>query len=184
MGSGDQRSGPLYYRLNVFPIQVPPLRDRKEDIPLLTRHFLQQAASRLRLSCPALTEGNLRALRSYHWPGNVRELQNATERALILAQNGVLHFDLPAGILRNPGFVQNTEEDASTPVTVLTEAELRLLECQNLVAALEKSRWKIHGSNGAAELLGIKPTTLISRIRKLGLKKSHENLQTLRASAA
>jgi len=174
----------LYYRLNVFPIQVPPLRDRKEDIPLLTRHFLQQAATRLQLGCPALTEGNLRTLRSYHWPGNVRELQNATERALILAQNGVLHFDLPAGILRNPGFVQNTEEDASTPVTVLTEAELRLLECQNLVAALEKSRWKIHGSNGAAELLGIKPTTLISRIRKLGLKKSHENLQTLRASAA
>jgi transcriptional regulator with GAF, ATPase, and Fis domain len=158
----------LYYRLNVFPIEVPPLRERKEDIALLTAHFLEQAARRLRLPTPKLTDSHLRLLKSYDWPGNVRELQNATERALILAQQGALRFDLPATEFPAPApapAVNGSEE------TILTEAELRSREQHNLLAALTKSGWKIHGQGGAAELLGVKPTTLISRIKKLGLKR-------------
>ncbi len=160
----------FYYRLNVFPIEVPPLRERKEDIPLLATHFLKQAARRLRLPAPRLTEGQARLLQSYDWPGNVRELQNATERALILAQKGVLQFDLVQAELNAPppppppgpiGF--------ETPI--LTEAERRQRERENMQAALVKSGWRIHGPGGAAEFLGVKPTTLISRMKKMGLKR-------------
>jgi transcriptional regulator with GAF, ATPase, and Fis domain len=174
----------LYYRLNVFPIKVPPLRDRKEDIPLLARHFLQQAAVRLHLPLPTLTESNLRVLRSYHWPGNVRELQNATERALILAQNGVLHFDLPAEGSRHSLFLTlDNPTDADQP-PVLSDAEMQLRDRENISVALRRSDWKIHGRGGAAELLGIKPTTLVSRIKKLGLKRPSESRARFRAPAA
>ena len=152
----------------MFPIEVPPLRERKEDIAPLTAHFLEQAARRLRLPTPKLTDSHLRLLKSYDWPGNVRELQNATERALILAQQGALRFDLPVTEFPAPApapAVNGSEE------TILTEAELRSREQHNLLAALTKSGWKIHGQGGAAELLGVKPTTLISRIKKLGLKR-------------
>lgn len=161
----------LYYRLNVFPVEVPPLRERSDDIPLLAMHFLEQAAQRLHLPMPRFTEAMARRLQSYAWPGNVRELQNATERALILAQKGVLHFDLPDAELADaPRGPQNLQADAGM-VEILTEAELLQREKQNLVAALNKANWKVHGEGGAAELLGVKPTTLISRIKKLGLKR-------------
>jgi transcriptional regulator with GAF, ATPase, and Fis domain len=174
----------LYYRLNVFPITVPPLRDRKEDIPLLTQHFLQQAAVRLHLPLATITESNLRVLRSYHWPGNVRELQNATERALILAQNGVLHFDLPAEGTR-PSFLLTLDNpsDADQP-RILSDAEMRLRDRENISEALRRSEWKIHGRGGAAELLGVKPTTLVSRIKKLGLKRPSQSGERFRAPAA
>jgi transcriptional regulator with GAF, ATPase, and Fis domain len=158
----------LYYRLNVFPVEVPPLRDRKEDIPLLAASFFEQSARRLRLPTPKLTDAHLRLLQSYDWPGNVRELQNAVERALILAQQGTLRFDLPITELPALAPVPSGDE-AVAPI--LTEAELRQREQRNLLAALAKAGWKIHGKGGAAELLGVKPTTLISRIKKLGLKK-------------
>ncbi len=161
----------LYYRLNVFPIEVPPLRERKEDIPLLTAHFLEQAARRLHVSLPRFTEAQARLLQSYDWPGNVRELQNATERALILAQNGVLRFDLARADVAGEVAVLVATNGDSTPAGILTESELRERERQNLLAALSKTHWKIHGAGGAAELLGVKPTTLISRIKKLGLKR-------------
>lgn len=161
----------LYYRLNVFPIEVPPLRERKEDIPLLAAHFLEQAARRLHVPLPRFSEVQARQLQGYDWPGNVRELQNATERALILAQNGVLRFDLArAGLPAAPPPASPKNGNGAQP-DVLTEQELRERERQNLLAALAKTRWKIHGANGAAELLGLKPTTLISRIKKLGLKR-------------
>ncbi len=164
----------LYYRLNVFPLEVPPLRERKDDIALLTAHFLQQTALRLRTSPPRFTEAHARLLRSYDWPGNVRELQNVAERAVILAQNGGLHFDLPTSQTARGG-----ERDASLlppprdsdPSQVLTENELRDLERRNTLAILHRTKWKIHGPDGAAELLGVKPTTLLSRVKKLGLKK-------------
>jgi transcriptional regulator with GAF, ATPase, and Fis domain len=158
----------LYYRLNVFPVEVPPLRDRKEDIPLLAASFFEQSARRLRLPTPKLTDAHLRLLQSYDWPGNVRELQNAVERALILAQQGTLRFDLPITELPALAPVPSGDE-AVAPI--LTEAELRQREQRNLLAALAKAGWKIHGQGGAAELLGVKPTTLISRIKKLELKK-------------
>jgi transcriptional regulator with GAF, ATPase, and Fis domain len=160
----------LYYRLNVFPVHVLPLRERKDDIPLLAVHFLEQAARRLRLPVPKLTEAQARLLQSYDWPGNVRELQNATERALILAQKNPFHFHLPLNSLTLPPPTQTVEQNGSS-LHVLTEMEIRHHERQNMLAALNRTGWKIHGTGGAAELLGVKPTTLISRIKKGGLKK-------------
>jgi transcriptional regulator with GAF, ATPase, and Fis domain len=162
----------LYYRLSVFPIQVAPLRDRKEDIPPLAKHFIDLSVRELRSPKPRLTRAGIAKLQSYDWPGNIRELRNVIDRAVILARGGALDFDLPGGEARprstspspqatpegeNPGF--------------LTESEMRGRERDNLLAVLEKSAWKIKGENGAAELLGIKPTTLISRIKKLGLRR-------------
>ncbi|MCX6922112.1 MAG: hydrogenase, partial [Verrucomicrobia bacterium] len=160
----------FYYRLNVFPIEVPPLRERREDIPILAAHFLQQSARRLRLPVPRFTDSQARLLQSYDWPGNVRELQNAVERALILVQKGVLQFDLPqtqGGVPLPLPPPKANGADAS----ILTELEWRQRERENMQAALVKSGWRIHGEGGAAELLGLKPTTLISRIKKLGLKR-------------
>jgi len=160
----------LYYRLNVFPIEVAPLRKRKEDVPLLAAHFLEQAIRRLHVPVIRLTPANLQQLQSYDWPGNVRELQNTIERALILAQNGVLYFDFS----RN----ETTPAFAVAPATanppagqILTEYELRQRERDNVLRALTQAGWKIHGPGGAADLLGVKPTTLISRVKKLGLTK-------------
>lgn len=162
----------LYYRLNVFPIEVPSLRERKGDIPLLAEHFLQLAARRLRLPLPSLTDAHLKLLQSYDWPGNVRELQNASERALILTQQGVLQFDLP-GVesAELPTAPMPSKPPNGSELPVLTEHEFRERERQNTLAALEKADWRIHGRAGAAELLGIKPTTLISRVKKMGLKR-------------
>jgi transcriptional regulator with GAF, ATPase, and Fis domain len=166
----------LYYRLNVFPLEVPPLRERKADIPLLTAHFLQQTAQRLRAPSPRFTETQARLLQSYDWPGNVRELQNVAERAFILAQSGVLQFILPNGAALNQsgsgsGDSPGAPEQGLEKATVLSDAEVRAIERRNTLAALHQSNWKIHGSNGAAELLGVKPTTLVSRIQKMGLKR-------------
>jgi transcriptional regulator with GAF, ATPase, and Fis domain len=163
----------LFYRLNVFPIEVPPLRERKEDIPVLAAHFLEQAARRLHLALPRFSETQARLLQRYDWPGNVRELQNAVERALILAQNGTLQFEMPridqtvaAPAVPSPALNGNGAEQP-----VLTELELRECERQNILTALDRSDWRVHGRGGAAEMLGLKPTTLISRIKKMGLKR-------------
>lgn len=166
----------LYYRLNVFPLFVPPLRHRREDIPELTRYFLQQAARRLGVPAPALTEPQATLLQNYDWPGNVRELQNATERALILAQRGPLRFEIPVTI--GPSVAALGEKDAAQENhglrSVLTEPEVQQLERENLVMALRQCGWRVHGEGGAAELLRIKPTTLVSRMKKLGLKREAE----------
>ena len=162
----------LFYRLNVFPVEVPPLRERRDDIPLLAAHFLEQAAQRMHLPRARFTEAHARLLQRYDWPGNVRELQNATERALILAQNGALHYDLPIEPDRTaPAAEPLTAPAPASEAAILTDAEMQEREIQNFRAALQRSGWKIHGAGGAAELLGVKPTTLISRLKKLGLKK-------------
>ncbi len=152
----------LFYRLNVFPLEVAPLRTHPEDIPLLAAHFLRQAAQKLKVPAARLTKSHILQLQSYDWPGNVRELQNSIERALIVAQSQGLVFDLP------------TAGSATRESTqgILTDGEFRRRERANVLAALNTARWKIHGPGGAAELLGLKPTTLISRIRSLGLRKS------------
>ena len=137
---------------------------------MLAAHFLKQAARRLRLPPPRLTDANARLLQSYDWPGNVRELQNATERALILAQKGLLQFDLIAADLGAPP-PPPPPSGTGTESPILTEAEWRQRERENTHAALVKSGWRIHGEHGAAELLGLKPTTLISRMKKVGLKR-------------
>lgn len=160
----------LYYRLNVFPINVAPLRERKEDIPLLAAHFVELAVKELECVRPRLTLAGIETLQNHDWPGNVRELRNVIERAAIFAQGGALGFDLPiAG--SDPTPFEPVEREGIDQ-EFLTEAEMRRRERENLFAVLRKTGWKIKGVDGAAELLGVKPTTLISRIEKMGLKRS------------
>jgi len=165
----------LYYRLNVFPIQVPPLRERMDDIPLLAKHFVELSTRELKCAKPRLTRAAVAKLQNYDWPGNVRELRNVIERAVILARGGALDFDLPTGPqsalppLSAP-VVQSTSGTPAEP-SFLTEAELQRRERENLLLVLEAANWKIKGPDGAAELLGVKPTTLLSRMEKWGLKK-------------
>jgi transcriptional regulator with GAF, ATPase, and Fis domain len=164
----------LYYRLNVFPIEVPPLRQRKEDLPLLADHFLETAARRLRCRRPHLTRANLAQLEAYDWPGNVRELHNVIERALITSQTQGerLHFDLPVGG-SGPGPAASAAEAkrGMAEGEVVPQAEMDRRDRENVLAALTRASWKISGAGGAAELLGVKPTTLRSRLKKMGLEK-------------
>jgi transcriptional regulator with GAF, ATPase, and Fis domain len=159
----------LYYRLNVFPIHVSPLRERKEDIPLLARHFVQRSVTELRCPRPRLTRAGVARLESYDWPGNVRELQNVIERGVILARGGVLEFDLP--ICDAPPAARADPRPADDEPEFLTEVQLRTLERENLLAVLEKTHGKVRGAGGAAELLGVNPATLLSRMRVMGPKR-------------
>ena len=165
----------LYYRLNVFPIRVAPLRERREDIPLLASHFIELSVKELGCPRPKLTQAGLQTLQAYDWPGNIRELRNLIERAAILARGGVLHFDLPA--LDSSIDLSSSSVRSKNPAewNYLTDSEMRRREHENLFIVLKKTGWKIKGVDGAAELLGVKPTTLISRIKKLGLKPSDSN---------
>jgi len=162
----------LYYRLNVFPIEVPPLRDHKEDILLLAVHFLRVFSHRLNRPVPPLTEANLMDLHAHGWPGNVRELQNIIERALILSPQGRLRFDLPRINADVPPSFRSPDADPGRPAeSILTDAAVKALQKQNMLAALIQSDWKVYGRDGAAHRLGIKPTTLIERMRRLRIKR-------------
>jgi len=165
----------LYYRLNVFPIEVPPLRKRKDDIAILAVAFLEAACRRFNRPCPILTESDLWQLQNYEWPGNVRELQNVVERAVIGAHFGILRFDVPTHDVPTHGDLQtcgeaNFDAASSNGVEVLPAEEMKRRERENIIAALRRSNGKIYGACGAAELLGVRPTTLNARVKKLGLK--------------
>jgi len=160
----------LYYRLNVFPIEVPPLRKRREDIPLLAAHFLELTAKKLNHPQPKLSQASMNQLQTYEWPGNVRELQNVIERAIITSQSGKLRFDLPAGKTSREAPIPPSKNNA-TEERVLTFEEIKQLDRDNILAALEQTGGKVFGTGGAAELLDTRPTTLASRIKRLGLKK-------------
>jgi transcriptional regulator with GAF, ATPase, and Fis domain len=167
----------LYYRLNVFPIQVPPLRDRVDDIPLLAKHFVEISTKEMKCAKPRLTRAAVAHLQSYDWPGNVRELRNVIERAVILARGGALEFDLPISNQAVPPALpipRGTGNPAQPKF--LTDVEVQRFERDNLVQALEAANWKISGRDSAAELLGLKPTTLLSRMTKWGLKKPEHGL--------
>jgi transcriptional regulator with GAF, ATPase, and Fis domain len=165
----------LYYRLNVFPVQVPPLRERMDDIPSLAKHFVDLSTRELKCAKPRLTRAVVTKLQSYDWPGNVRELRNVIERAVILARGGVLEFDLSIAGQSAPAAQPSTKADSPAESAAqpkfLTEVEMQRFERDNLLHALEAANWKIGGPDGAAELLGIKPTTLLSRMDKWGLKR-------------
>ncbi|HTL57124.1 MAG TPA: sigma 54-interacting transcriptional regulator [Candidatus Limnocylindrales bacterium] len=165
----------LYYRLNVFPIQVPPLRERLDDIPSLAQHFVELSARELKCAKPRLTRAAVTQLHSYDWPGNVRELRNVVERAVILARGKALEFDLPMSCQAAPAprSIPKSDSSAVSPAQpkFLTEAEVERFERDNLLHALEAANWKISGPDSAAELLGVKPTTLLSRMTKWGLKR-------------
>jgi transcriptional regulator with GAF, ATPase, and Fis domain len=153
----------LFYRLSVFPLELPPLRARKDDIPLLANHFTGQVAKKLGKVAPRLTQEDAARLKRYAWPGNVRELQNVIERAVILSKGERLYLDfaLPAAT----GTMELSLPDMQD--TVFTDREWRDRERANLVNALKRAQGRIYGSGGAAELLGINPTTLASRLRAL-----------------
>ena len=156
----------LYYRLNVFPVQIAPLRERKEDIAVLANHFAELSSRSLNRPAPRLTQGNLLALQRYEWPGNIRELQNVIERAVITSASGKLRFDLPSE--EKP---KRTQAVSNEPMGIRTDAEMRHHERENLLAALRQTKWKISGDGGAAQLLDIKPTTLASRMKKMQIER-------------
>jgi DNA-binding NtrC family response regulator len=174
VGAGKFRED-LYYRLNVFPINVPPLRERPDDIPSLAKHFVDLSTKDLKCAKPRLTRAGIAKLQNYNWPGNVRELRNVIERAVILARGGALDFDLPMAKPEAIGHQlsavsQQPTADSPEP-KFLTEAELQRRQRDNLLLILQEANWKIKGPDGAAELLGVKPTTLLARMNKWGLKK-------------
>ena len=160
----------LFFRLSVFPMLLPPLRERTEDITELAGHFLQLAARRYGKSAPRLTLAAGRELEAYHWPGNIRELQHVIERAVLLSPGETLRLD--GSMTQRLGPARPTTRGSPREVApdVIPDAEWRRREQANLRHALKLADGRIYGPNGAAELLGVKPTTLISRLRAIGLR--------------
>ena len=163
----------LYYRLNVFPVRVPALRERPEDLPLLVRHFVQQFSRRLGKTIDAIPADTMGALARYPWPGNIRELQNVIERAVILTTGPVLTVrgdDLrPPNHAPAPPTAAAADGISAPPAGNIREA-LEEAERQQILAALEKSNWVVAGPDGAAARLGLKRSTLQSRMHKLGIR--------------
>jgi formate hydrogenlyase transcriptional activator len=145
----------LYYRLNVFPIHVPPLRERAEDIPLLVWRFVEELSETFGKRIDRIDRDNMASLQQYSWPGNIRELRNVVERAMITASEGQLTIPVPR------------------PSAAANKRSIKLVdvEREHIRGILEGTRWRIRGSGGAAELLGLKPTTLETRMAKLGLTR-------------
>jgi PAS domain S-box-containing protein len=148
----------LYYRLNVFPIRVPPLRERPEDIPLLVQAFVKEFSGTMGKKIRIVPRRNIEALQRYHWPGNIRELRNVIEQAVIISDSDILKINLPL-------------EAASSPLAFLTLEEA---EYMHIVETLEKTGWRIKGPRGAAALLGLKPSTLYTRMSKLNIPTRRE----------
>jgi len=149
----------LYYRLNVFPITLPPLRERREDIPALARHFIEQECKKLNRSAPALTTEIMDALLNYPWPGNIRELQHIVERAVLLTKGDTIRQII----------LPHTSDKPAHPKTGLSSMEE--MEKKHIIEALRMCDGKISGKGGAAEMLKVPSSTLNSRIKKLGIKK-------------
>jgi formate hydrogenlyase transcriptional activator len=149
----------LYYRLHVFPVQMPPLRERREDIPSLVRHFIQRYSSRMNRAIDSIPSGAIEALTRYDWPGNIRELQNVIERSVILTQGKVLAIAMPEILSPN-----GTAQDNGPEMMLSAERE-------KILRALKRSKGVVGGPNGAAASLGLKRTTLQSRMRKLNINR-------------
>ncbi|HUR46091.1 MAG TPA: sigma 54-interacting transcriptional regulator [Candidatus Saccharimonadales bacterium] len=158
----------LYYRLSVFPMEVPPLRERREDIALLARHFLERASRRAGRAKVEFSDAQLADLEAYDWPGNIRELQNVIERAVILSRGGELRLETGPGMGPPEKEVRSRVAKGSGPAVSLQG--LKTQERRLIQEALQKTGGKIYGSDGAAALLGMKPTTLTSRITRWHLK--------------
>ena len=164
VGAGAFRPD-LYYRLNVFPLTLPPLRERREDIPRLLRHFLARAARKLGKPLEDAAPAFLEHAMAYDWPGNVRELENFVERAAILAQGTLLE-------VAEPFFAPSGRPAPQANVVPRSLETLQDIERSHLLRALEQTRWVIEGERGAARVLGLNPSTLRGRLRKLGLRKN------------
>jgi len=162
----------LYFRLNVFPLEIAPLRSRNEDIPLLAKHFLDQSCRRLGISQLQLKKKHVLQLQNYNWPGNIRELQNVIERGAILSMGKELQLDLPVSSApMHSQTTHNLDYNNKQNEKIITYPGLKQLERDNIVAALNKSGWRVGGAGGAAEILETKPTTLASRMKALGVQK-------------
>jgi formate hydrogenlyase transcriptional activator len=161
----------LFYRLNVFPVQIPPLRERPEDIPVLVRHFVQQFGRRNGRNIETISSEMMEALVHYHWPGNIRELQNVIERAVIISRGTVLK--VPVSDLKRRGDTTSpsTPEHRAVAVDSLKD-RLGETERNQILVALKQSDWVVAGPNGAAARLGMKRSTLQFRMRKLGIRIS------------
>jgi PAS domain S-box-containing protein len=161
----------LYYRLSVFPIEVPPLRERGDDVVQIASHFLERTCQDFGHRPLTLSRQQAALLKRYDWPGNIRELKNVIERAVILSRGKVLRLDLAmSDILQAPATPdEGGQESAGT--TLLTDAALRELERKNTELALQLADWRVSGPSGAAKLLGVKPTTLADRMRKFRIAK-------------
>ena len=149
----------LWYRLNVFPITVPPLRQRAEDMPLLVNAFVNKFSKKVGKAIEKVTQENMEILKSYSWPGNVRELQNVIERAVINTQGPVLCI------------TDKLEVPLEVEPTTTPRKHLKIVEHDCILTALEETKWKIEGKDGAAEVLGLNPSTLRSRMRNLGIRR-------------
>jgi len=161
----------LYFRLNVFPIFSPSLRERKEDIPLLVSHFSKLICEQRKVPYLSFSQKRIQELQHYNWPGNIRELQNVLERAMITARHGTVSFQY---LLEQDGQPVSQTKETNVIVEngrpdILTLDDLKQLEIENLKRAVQHCEGKIFGENGAAQLLGINPTTLISKLKKLGI---------------
>jgi transcriptional regulator with GAF, ATPase, and Fis domain len=155
----------LYYRLNVFPLRAPPLRERREDVPLLAAHFAEAATKRLHVLRPRLPRGEAERLQRYDWPGNVRELQNVVERAVILSRGGALRFEA----LEPVAGLEPRDRGRGAP-TLRTETDLKRAAREAIESALHEAGGRVYGRGGAAERLGLPPTTLASRIKAFGIR--------------
>jgi len=194
----------LLYRLSVFPVEIPPLRERREDIPTLASFFLRKTAKKMNRSLPRLSRANIAQLSAHAWPGNVRELQNAVERAVILVHDGELRFDLRPSESRS---CRRTAEHSPSPwgegwgevewlssqdrqlhgearpdapaaprSEVATRDDWKRQERESIMRALQQAGGKVSGQGGAAELLGMRPTTLSSRLKAMGITRQFGSL--------
>jgi formate hydrogenlyase transcriptional activator len=160
----------LFYRLSVFPIRLPPLRERREDIALLVEHFLEQHARRQHTAVPALGADVMAQLEAHEWPGNVRELQNVIERGVILAKEGTIKLDMLPRPLRRKGPLRAPARSGPRSAPAHPPA-LSDVQRQAIVDALTATDWRVSGADGAAARLGLKPTTLHSKMKKLGIRR-------------
>jgi formate hydrogenlyase transcriptional activator len=161
----------LFFRLNVFPVQVPPLREREGDIPLLVRHFAQQFSRRMNKMIETIPSATMDALCRYHWPGNIRELQNVIERAVIVSTGPALNVDVADLKFSKVGHPVEQSDSSGSAKNGALDDVLEQSERQQIIKALEQSNWVVAGPNGAAAYLGMKRSTLQQRIRKLGIAR-------------
>ena len=159
----------LFYRLSVFPVDVPPLRERGDDVVQLAQHFLEQTCKDFGREALTLTRAQTVNLRDYQWPGNVRELKNVIERAVILSQGKVLRLDLSMPDLKPE--TDEAQESEAVSADILTDKDIKNLQKSNLIKALRQTNWRVSGAGGAAELLGVRPTTLADRMRTYKIKR-------------
>jgi len=194
----------LYYRLNVFPIRIPPLRERRDDIPFLVRHFTEKYARRMNKEIKTIPGASLRQLIRWHWPGNIRELENLIERAVILTRGTTLEVSAPEppsrredsttrmadsseeqdrvvrilGNLLDRAIMQrdmpftSSAAELPVPIEAAAAAEARFDEQNAIIQVLRDTKGRVGGPNGAAERMGLKRTTLITRMKKLGIQRS------------